>query len=127
VAQSVLIVDDDPRFRRSLALALKTLGFETTEADGGDEAFELLEERLVDLAIVDLMMPGIHGLDVCRALAKRFPSVMVVLTSAYHLSSYQLQRALPDAIGFLPKPCQPDELASFLEERLGGRARFAAE
>ncbi len=111
----VLIVDDEDNHRRSLAIGLRLESYEVFEAADGEEALQFLEDGgTVDCAIVDLMMPGINGLDLARRLRLRCPSVRVVLTSAYHLSERQLARADVGAVGFVPKPYRLDELVEFL-------------
>jgi DNA-binding response OmpR family regulator len=116
----ILIVDDEANQRRTLAIGLRLEGFTPVEAADGEEALERLDEQLVDLAIVDLMMPGINGLDLARRIRFRHPEVRIVLTSAYHLSERQVARAGVGAVGFIPKPCDVAELAAFLRDKLAG-------
>ena len=120
----VLIVDDEENHRKSLAIGLRLEGFEVLEAANGEEGLEVLEreEALVDVVIVDLMMPGINGLDLARRLRFRAPQVKVLLTSAYHLSPRQLQRADVGAVGFVPKPYELRELVDFLRSKVGSSA-----
>ncbi len=67
--------------------------------------------------LVDMMMPGINGLDLARQVRSLFPSVKVVLTSAYHLSENQLRRADCGVVGFVPKPFRMRELVAFLQSK----------
>lgn len=116
----ILIVDDEANHRRTLAIGLRLETFEVEEAPDGESALELLEQgRVFDVAIVDLMMPGINGLDLARRMRRHRPDVQVVLTSAYHLTERQLSRADVGAIGFVPKPYHLDELVTFLREKTG--------
>jgi DNA-binding response OmpR family regulator len=114
----ILIVDDEDNHRKTLAIGLRLEGFETLEARDGEAALVVLESETADFAIVDLMMPGINGLDLARRLRFRCPDLRVVLTSAYHLSERQLARADVGAIGFVPKPYRLEDLVSFLREKL---------
>jgi DNA-binding response OmpR family regulator len=116
----ILIVDDEPNQLRSLAIGLRLEGFDVFEATESEQALRLLEEEPMDLAIVDLMMPGVNGLELTRRLRFRHPGVLVVLTSAYHLSENQLRNTGLEAVGFLPKPYRLDELSVFLNEKIGG-------
>ncbi len=114
----VLIVDDEMNQRRSLAIGLRLESFDVVEAADGEEALDFFETGGdVDVAIVDLMMPGINGLDLARRLRRACPKVRVVLTSAYHLSERQVARADVGAIGFVPKPYHLDELVAFLRRQ----------
>lgn len=122
----ILVVDDEVNQRKSLAIGLRLEGFAVLEAADGEEALRVLAEEELDLAIVDLMMPGINGLDLARRMRFRHPEVSVVLTSAYHLSERQLERAEIRVIGFVPKPFELGELVAYLREKLGPNADVAA-
>ena len=114
----ILIVDDEANQRKSLAIGLRIEGYSVLEAEDGERALQVLGDESVDLAIVDLMMPGINGLDLARRMRFRYPGVPIVLTSAYHLSERQLARAEIRLAGFLPKPFEMAELVAFLREKL---------
>ena len=115
----VLIVDDEENLRKTLALGLKVEGFDTVQASSGVEAIEMLGRGLVvDIALVDLMMPGLNGLEVARQMTREHPEIVVLLCSAYHLSHSQLDRSNCGAIGFVPKPYSLTELTSYLREKL---------
>ncbi len=116
---SILIVDDEENHRRSLAIGLRMEAFDVHEAADGEEALRFIETGgAADFAIIDLMMPGINGLDLARRLRNHRPDVRVLLTSAYHLSERQIERASVGAVGFLPKPYHLDELVGFLRRKL---------
>ena len=118
----ILIVDDEENHRRTLAIGLRLEGYEVAEAPDGEEALVALDERAFDFAIVDLMMPGINGLELARRIRFRHPTVRVVLTSAYHLSERQLDRADAGIAAFMPKPYSLDDLARFLKMKLAANA-----
>lgn len=125
VAARILIVDDEENHRKSLAIGLRLEGYDVLQAGDGEGALAVLEQAPVDLAIVDLMMPGINGLDLARRMRFRHPDVRVVLTSAYHLSERQLERAEIRVAGFVPKPFEMAELIEFLEAKLAPAAAAA--
>ena len=114
----ILIVDDEPNHRRSLGISLRLEGYEVVEACDGQQALERLGEHTVDLAIIDLMMPRIDGLELARRLRFAHPDVQVILMSAYHLTQKQLERAEVGQIGFLPKPYELEQLLGQLQSRL---------
>lgn len=118
MSASILIVDDEVNHRRSLAIGLRLEGFDVLEAEDGLAALGVLDERDVDLAVIDLMMAGMNGLELARRMRFSHPHVRVVMTSAYHLSERQLERAGVAAIGFVPKPYQLDDLVQFLRSKL---------
>src|SRR5690349_14804699 len=114
----ILIVDDEANHRRALGIALRDEGFEVVEAADGEAAMRSVEAGEADLAIVDVMMPGINGLDLARRMRLACPAVRVVLTSAYHLTERQLERADVGAVGFVPKPYRFEDLVGFLHQKL---------
>jgi len=77
----ILIVDDDPVILRTLSLNLQTDGYEVVTAASGGDAFRALERKLPDLAIVDLMLPDMHGFEVCKRI-KQYVDLPVVLLTA---------------------------------------------
>ncbi len=119
-APKILIIDDELNLRRSLAIGLKLEGFETEAVGTADDALEMLAGRAFDLVLVDLMMPGVHGLELARRIRQLHPTVRIVLTSAYHLSERQMAQADCGAIGFVPKPYDIDDLSRFLHTKLAG-------
>jgi DNA-binding response OmpR family regulator len=122
----ILIVDDEENQRKSLAIGLRLEGYRVHDAADGEAALDLLGREAIDLAIIDLMMPGINGLDLARRMRFRHPEVRVVLTSAYHLSERQLQRAEIRVLGFVPKPFDMEDLVGFLRAKLSAAATAAA-
>lgn len=90
----ILIVDDQPNFRHHLQQLLLFAGMEVI-AEAGDipSAEELLKslEPKPDIAVVDVMLPGINGLEGTRRLKKIFPSLRVYLISAYHDQAHVFQ------------------------------------
>lgn len=113
----ILIVDDEENQRRALAIGLRLEGFEVREAHDGEAALASLVESRADVALIDLMMPGINGLELARRLRFSYPQVRIVLTSAYHLTERQLERAGLGPIAFVPKPYAMDDLVGFLRAK----------
>jgi two-component system KDP operon response regulator KdpE len=77
----IVVVDDEPQILRSLRTALTAAGYDIQTAATGEEALRLLQGRLPDLVILDLMLPGISGLEVCRWLRERSPVPVLVLSA----------------------------------------------
>jgi DNA-binding NtrC family response regulator len=114
----VLVVDDEENQRRALSIGLKLDGFDVVMAASAAEALRVLSTPpAVELALIDLMMPGLNGLELARQIRRLYPSVRVVLSSAYHLSARQVERADCGAIGFVPKPYKLAELCTFLRSK----------
>jgi DNA-binding response OmpR family regulator len=121
----VLVVDDEMNHSRVVAIGLRVEGFDVETAPDAEVALGLLSGGadvaggVFEIAIVDLMMPGINGIQLARLMRERHPRTRVVLMSAYHLSEPQLIRADCGAVGFVPKPFDLTELARFLRIKLG--------
>jgi DNA-binding response OmpR family regulator len=84
----ILIVDDEPRFRFTLALILKHHGFQVLEADNGVEALRILAEALaqaqrVDLVVTDIKMPGMDGLELIKILKQFEEPVKILVMTGY--------------------------------------------
>jgi DNA-binding response OmpR family regulator len=81
MAHTVLIIEDEPTIAYSVAHALRAEGFETATAADGEEGVRLYQTLHPDLVILDLMLPGMDGLDVCRALRRRSAVPIIMLTA----------------------------------------------
>jgi DNA-binding response OmpR family regulator len=66
--QRILLVDDEPRLLHVVGLYLSMEGFEVRQAQDGTEALSILDTEEFDLAILDVMMPGVDGIEVCRSI-----------------------------------------------------------
>ena len=80
----ILVVDDDPLARRMLKIILRDPSFDIIEASGGQETLDMVDAQLPALIVLDVMMPGVSGFDVCRALRAKPETVdlPIILYSA---------------------------------------------
>lgn len=120
---TVLLVDAADADAALLASALRVEGFDVVTARSVSDARSVLAARPCSLAIVDLMLRtegGGHGLELARELRRDFPGTRVVLTSSYHLSERQLERADCGVSGFIPKPYDLREVIDFVQTKLSG-------
>src|SRR5690349_3489400 len=113
----MLIVDGENSQRRALSAGLSVEGFEVAFAASFQDALRILGSSPVDVAMIDLMMPDLNGLELARHIRRAFPRVRVVLSSAYHLSARQVERADCGAVAFVPKPYKLAELCTFLRAK----------
>ncbi|MBI4330190.1 MAG: response regulator transcription factor [Chloroflexi bacterium] len=77
----ILIIDDDPTILRSLQINLEGDGFEVMTAGTGREALDKLKTKLPDLAVVDLLLPDMHGFELCRKIKSFLDLPMIMLTA----------------------------------------------
>jgi two-component system KDP operon response regulator KdpE len=79
-AGRILVVDDDPQIRRVMRVTLTGQGYEVDDAKNGDAALEKLRDHRFDLVLLDMNMPGMGGLETCRAIRAQSEIAIVMLT-----------------------------------------------
>ncbi|MEK7404228.1 MAG: sigma-54 dependent transcriptional regulator [Acidobacteriota bacterium] len=116
----VLIIDDDPEIRRGLASALSA-AYGVHLACSGEEGIQKAETLKPDLVLLDLVLPGLGGVAVLRALKKKNAESLVIIMSAYGRASTVVQAIKLGAADFLEKPLDPARLLDQLNEILTSR------
>lgn len=114
---SILLVDDEPMIIDSLTYSLRREGFEVRVATDGLQALRLFEESQPDLVILDIRLPGLDGLEVCRRLRARSPVPIIMLTALGN----ELDRVVGLEVGaddYLPKPFSFRELLARIRSML---------
>lgn len=107
----VLVADDEPRILKLVSIALRDQGFRVITAEGGEEALAQAEQYRPDVAVLDVRMPDLDGLEVMRALQERWPVPVILLTAKS--STADKTRGLDlGADDYIAKPFHPDELAA---------------
>jgi two-component system response regulator MprA len=114
----VLVVDDDRAIRDSLARALELDGYEVSLASDGAVALATIRELRPDVAIVDVMMPNIDGLTVCRVLRAEKDRLPILMLTARTETSDRVAGLDAGADDYLPKPFELDELMARLRALL---------
>ena len=119
----ILTVEDDERIRTSVKLALEDEGWEVAEATNGEEAIAYFARQPTDVVLIDIMLPGLDGFDVCRAIRRLsdVPIVMVTARADTHDVVAGLEAGADD---YLTKPFVPKELSARIRALLR-RARSA--
>jgi two-component system, OmpR family, phosphate regulon response regulator OmpR len=109
---TVLVVEDDPRLLSLMQDILSTEGFATGSAKDAADGLSLVREREggFDLAIIDMVMPGVSGLDLATDLAREYPKIPILYISGYvgSLAAEALARRSPERV--LLKPFTPQAL-----------------
>jgi DNA-binding NtrC family response regulator len=119
----ILLVDDEPTARHGLAQALRQAGYEVQSASDAFEALQLADEAAPDLTISDLMMPGMNGLALLRALRQRDPDAQVALLSAFRDVDIAVEAMHDGAVHFFCKPVDVDNLLAIVSKALEARRR----
>jgi DNA-binding response OmpR family regulator len=107
----VLVVDDEPTIREIVVRYLERDGFATLEAADGDRARELVERESPDLVVLDLMLPGTDGLELCQWIRSR-SSLPVIMLTARGEESDRIVGLELGADDYVTKPFSPRELAA---------------
>ncbi|MFZ5814378.1 MAG: response regulator [Bacillota bacterium] len=118
--KTVLVVDDDPDIVRLIMLSLEQEGFQTVGATSGEQALEIARSRHIDAITLDLLMPGMHGLEVTRRL-KEDPTtrnIPVVVISAY-TSGREPELVALGVAGVIAKPIDEAKLLTTIRAVLG--------
>ncbi|OYX27012.1 MAG: Fis family transcriptional regulator [Hydrogenophilales bacterium 32-62-9] len=106
----ILLVDDQKSLRRSLSLMLQGAGFETEEAESGEEALSHLGKQTVDLVITDLRMDGMSGTDLLREIKRINPNLPVILITAYGSIDSAVDAMRLGAFDYLTKPFREQDI-----------------
>jgi CheY-like chemotaxis protein len=118
--RSILLVDDDSSLRMLLDTMLTRAGYTTFQAEDGHQALEFIEMELPDIFIVDVMMPGMTGFELCRHLRAdpRTANRVMVLLSALTDKESKAEGVACGANVYLTKPISAKELIGKIEELL---------
>ena len=101
---TILVVDDEPSILELLGRFAEDGGFAVVTCGGGQEAIEHLKHHRADIALVDLRMPGVGGLEVLRAIREADPECRVVLMSGYATIDSAVEAVKLGAVDYLTKP-----------------------
>jgi two-component system, OmpR family, phosphate regulon response regulator OmpR len=126
MVERILLVEDDPRLADMLLEYLGQAGFNVTLAALGAVALEKLDAAAYDAVVLDLMLPDMDGLDVCRQLRARHDTPVLMLTARGDAVDRIVGLEL-GADDYLPKPFEPRELVARLRAIMRRRARGTAD
>lgn len=107
--KKILVADDDVHIRTLLRHVLMREGYMVAEAGDGREAAALMREQTVDLAVVDVMMPHMDGLELCAHIRETYDIPIILLTARQQLSDKE-QGYLRGTDDYVTKPFEPEEL-----------------
>jgi DNA-binding NtrC family response regulator len=117
----LLLVDDDPDFRESIARRFVRRGFQVQEATHGEQALQLASLRQFDVVVLDMMMPGMSGIQVLEQLKLTHPECEVILLTGQGTIETAVQAMKLGAYDFLTKPFPLAELEILIEKAYGRR------
>jgi DNA-binding NtrC family response regulator len=123
-APLVLVVDDEPLLRETLAEYLGQEGFEVAACASGEEALSLAAQRCFDVALCDLQLPGIDGIELLERLLQRSPETFVLLITAYATVENAVEAFQRGAADYLMKPVILDDVRNKIRRLLTTRDLF---
>ncbi len=106
---TILVIDDEPQLRRALKATLAVTGYTVVEAKSGEEALQSLHELQPDLILLDLNMPGVGGLETCRAL-RRICDLPIIILSVRNSEADKVNALDAGADDYVTKPFGIQEL-----------------
>lgn len=107
--KKILVADDDVNIRTLLKHVLTREGYQVMEASDGRDAIHKLQDSIADLAVVDVMMPHVDGLELCQHIRETYDIPIILLTARQQLSDKE-QGYLRGTDDYLTKPFEPEEL-----------------
>lgn len=118
MAQSILIVDDNPNMSTLLSEMLEIFDYESELAEDGLIALEKLESKKFSLVITDMKMPNMTGLELLENVKQKYPKIPVVLISGYSVDSMSQETSEYKPDGFLSKPFMMTDVEKLLDSLL---------
>lgn len=115
----VLLVDDEEEFVRSVAKVLGRRGFEVGVALSGEDGLDRLASSRFDVAVMDLRMPGMDGLETLALARRRHPDLRVIILTGHGTAALGIEGMRLGAADFLTKPVDPDTLALAIQAVVG--------
>lgn len=106
----VLVVDDEDDFRETLVNRLEKRNLSVTGAESGEKAMEILDEKLFDVVILDVKMPGMDGIETLREMKRQRPLMEVIMLTGHATVESGVEGMKLGAFDYILKPVKLDEL-----------------
>jgi DNA-binding response OmpR family regulator len=119
----VLVVDDEEQLRSVLARYLTLMGYQVDTAPSGEEALDLLERNPYDVAVLDIRMPGLDGVEVMERALQINPDLAIIFLTGHASLESAIAAVKADAVDYLLKPVSVRDLASAVARSLERRAQ----
>jgi two-component system, OmpR family, response regulator MtrA len=115
MAQRILVIEDDPLITRMLEDNLKYEGYEVQSISNGDRAFGAVRAFAPHLILLDVMLPGLGGFEICRAISEGSSRIPIIILSARSQSADKVQGLRLGADDYITKPFTVDELLARIQ------------
>lgn len=122
----ILVVDDDKAIGNLVSIYLKNDGFQVSKAYNGQEALDVFERETIDLMVLDIMMPGMDGIEVCRRIREKH-LVPILMLSAKAEDMDKIIGLMTGADDYMIKPFNPLELVARVKSLIRRTFQYSAE
>ncbi len=119
----ILLVDDEANVRTVFSDVLKRVGYQVKAVEDGQEAIKEVEEKTYNLALVDLRMPTMDGIEILENIKKRKPQIPVIIYTGHGSITTAVEAMRKGASDYLNKPFSPEELKLSIRKALEGAGR----
>ncbi len=126
VSGTILVVDDDEGVRKVLSRWVSEMGYAVKAAPDADTALELMRECPIDVALVDVRMPGHDGIWLLEQVCRFYPDIAIVLATGL-LEMDPMVTLRPGVVGYIVKPFNREDLAKVVKRGMSERKRMQAE
>ncbi len=123
VTARLLVVDDEATLRMSIAEILRRRGYRVHEAGSGHEALALVESGGYDLMVLDVVMPGMSGIEVMRRARQMCPALSIIVLTAHAAVDSAIAAVKADVADYMLKPCNVADLVAAVSRELQERAK----
>jgi DNA-binding response OmpR family regulator len=116
--KTVLVIDDEVAVNNNLRKILTRKGYRVDQATSKEEALDKIAQRIYQVVLLDLKMPGVKGLELLAEVRSRQPQARVIIITGYASIETAVETARMGAVDYLPKPFTPDQIRSAADEAL---------
>ncbi len=121
IKSKILVVEDEESIRRLITINLSAVGYETRETDTGEKALAMFSSFIPDVMVLDLMLPGISGFEVCQRVRKIRPDIFIIMLTAKSQDTDKILGLELGADDYMVKPFNPLELVARIKAMLRRR------
>ena len=126
-APQVLLIDDEKTFRYFIARHLQDNGYEVTEAADGQAALQKIEQQSFDVALIDLRLTDMNGLEIMRHLKQVSPQTSVIILTGYASLDSAIEALRQGAHDYVTKPCDTTELLASVADGVARQKTYQPE
>jgi len=109
---NILVLEDQPDIREFVVINIKRYGYQVFEAGTGEEALEIVSKVKIDIAVLDVMLPGMDGFEVCKRIRETNKYMGIIMLTAKSMETDKIQGLLNGADDYMVKPFSPKELVA---------------